>query len=95
MTEKRFTSYYNGDEFLITPFLENGKPMTKQEVLNQLNESHEENQQLKEQIKIYEIFLDENDLDIEWDLYCTMDNCFTDENEEFDCKDCKYIRCNE
>ena len=47
MTEKRFTSDYNGDEHLFTHFLENGKPMTKEEVLNKLNGLNDENQRLK------------------------------------------------
>ena len=42
MTAKRFTSDYNGDEHLLTHFLNNGKPMTKGEVLNQLNEMEKE-----------------------------------------------------
>ena len=52
----------------------------------------EENVQLKEQIKIYEKFLEGNDLDIEWDLFCRADECILGENEEMDCKDCKYMR---
>ncbi len=37
MTEKRFTSSYNGDESLLTSFLDNNKPLSKQEVLDLLN----------------------------------------------------------
>ena len=43
----RFTRDYNGDEHLRTHFLDNGKPLTKKEVVDLLNELHEENQQLK------------------------------------------------
>ena len=53
MTEKRFTRDYNGDEHLLTHFLNNGKPMTKGEVLNQLNKLHKENQELKKELQTY------------------------------------------
>lgn len=48
---------------------------------------------LKEQIIIYEEFLKGNDLDIEWDLFCTADVC--EEEEDMDCKYCKYMRWKE
>lgn len=51
MTDKRFTSDYNGDEHLLTHFLNNGKPMTKGEVLNHLNEVEEENEELKKELE--------------------------------------------
>jgi len=59
MTEKRFTSDYNGDEHLFTHFLENGKPMTKEEVLNRLNDLNDKNKVLKD--RRYE---DINDLSV-------------------------------
>lgn len=59
MTKKRFTSDYNGDEHLFTHFLENGKPMTKEEVLNRLNDLNDKNEALKE--RRYE---DINDLSV-------------------------------
>ena len=69
----------------------------KCEYFNDWNNAHldniqlrQENKQLKEQIKIYEKFLDGNDLDIEWDLFCTADVCH--EEEDTECKDCKYMR---
>lgn len=57
----------------------------------------EENEQLKIQIKIFEAFLEGNDLDIEWYEFCTRDECafdgeYIDENE-ISCKDCLYLGC--
>lgn len=68
MTDKRFTSDYNGDEHLFTHFLENRKPMTKEEVLNQLNELYiqdlamkkEKEDELLHLKEKYEELLDEN-----------------------------------
>ena len=50
MTTKRFTRDYNGDEHILTHFLNNGKPMTKGEVLNQLNKLYEENEPIRNQL---------------------------------------------
>jgi len=55
MTDKRFTSDYNGNEHLFTHFLENGKPMTKEEVLNQLNELYEQDLATKKEDAEYEL----------------------------------------
>ena len=75
MTEKRFTTDYNGDEHLLTHFLDNGKPLTKQEVIKLLNTFNEENQQLKKEnhqlkqliqaiiSKEFEISSEDNDYD--------------------------------
>lgn len=54
-----------------------------------IKELEEENEQLKAQIKIFELFLDVNNLDIEWDLFCTNeDGCpFTDAS----CQECIYL----
>ena len=48
-----------------------------------------ENGQLKNQIKIFELFLNCNNLGIEWDLFCTKeDECpFTDAS----CQECVYL----
>lgn len=53
MTEKRFTNDYNGDESLLTHFLDNEKPLTKKEVLNLLNSLYEENQLLKNKLEFF------------------------------------------
>ena len=53
MTKKRFTSDYNGDETLLTHFLEDGKPLTKQELMDLLNALHEENGQLAKEKERY------------------------------------------
>lgn len=69
-----------------------------------LNEQHEtihslkiendelkrENEQLKSQIKIFEKFLNENNLDIDWKIFCTVDECKKD-SEDYGCKECKYL----
>lgn len=53
-----------------------------------------ENEQLKTQIKIFEEFLKGNDLDIDWNVFCTVEECpYDDEDFEngHDCQYCKYI----
>ena len=69
--------------------LENG------EMIDYLARLEETNQQLKEQIKIYEEFLKGNDLDFDWSEFCTADECIIKVDEEFDCKDCKHMRWTE
>ena len=49
-----------------------------------------ENEQLKTQIKIFEKFLDENNLDIDWEIFCTVDECKKD-SDDYGCKECKYL----
>lgn len=51
----------------------------------------EENKQLQKQIKVYEYFLEQNNLDIDWNCLCTADECHIQEDIDFDCKDCKYM----
>lgn len=50
----------------------------------------QENEQLKTQIKIFEKFLDENNLDIDWEIFCTVDECKKD-SDDYGCKECKYL----
>ena len=50
----------------------------------------EENEQLKTQINIFEKFLDENNLDIDWEIFCTVDECKKD-SDDYGCKECKYL----
>lgn len=53
MTEKRFDYEYVDDKFYNKGFfLDNGKEMFKDEVLNTLNELHEENQHLRKILNI-------------------------------------------
>lgn len=49
-----------------------------------------ENKQLKQQIKIFEKFLNENNLDIDWEIFCTVDECKKD-SDDYGCKECKYL----
>ena len=49
----------------------------------------DENEQLRKQNRIYEYFLDENDLSIDWSYFCTAIDC---EETESDCKYCEYMK---
>ena len=93
MTEKRFwlvpIDYYGEPRFVKDKKLIGEKSMSNQEVVDLLNEQDEELQNLKNQIKIYELFLDQNDLNIEWDLFCTLNYCVND--EDTGCQTCKYM----
>ena len=67
------------------------------ECVDEKKQLKEENEQLKTQIKIFEAFLEGNNLDIEWYEFCTRDECafdgeYIDENE-ISCKDCLYLGC--
>lgn len=59
------------------------------EHIQETNKLFEELQNLKNQIKIYELFLDQNDLNIEWDLFCTLNHCVN--KEDTGCQTCKYM----
>ena len=70
------------------------------DLLNNLNEKargsgkalsklQKENEQLKKQIKIFDEFLDGNNLDIDWNELCILDSCMM--NDEVECRDCIYI----
>ena len=67
-----------------------------QETVDLLNNLHEENEQLRQQNKVYESFLDENDLEIDWSYLCIQEECkYTAEeidSNEILCKDCKYLK---
>lgn len=63
-----------------------------QKLMGENLELYRELKQLKEQNTIYEEFLKDNNLDIEWDLFCTANICM---EEDIDCKYCKYIRWKE
>ena len=51
----------------------------------------EENEQLKQQIKIFEKFLEANDLDIDWVEFCGVDECAF-ENPDFSCQECIHLK---
>ena len=96
-TEKIKVTYWDGDN---PDVYHNDKKLNEKEIVDLLVKYMEENSkqyqeinQLKEQIIIYEKFLDGNDLDIEWDLFCTADIC--EEEEDMDCKYCKHMRWKE
>ena len=92
------TRHFSGKKYYWDRALERVKERATNEIIDgceladKLNELTDEIEQLKEQIKIYDKFLDGNDLYIEWDLFCIADTCWISEDEEFDCKDCKYMR---
>ena len=92
MTKKQF-AIGNDTE---CPVIEGKFELNREEVVDLLNKQHEylnilreELKNLKNQIKIYELFLDQNDLHIEWDLFCTLDYCVNE--EDTGCQTCKYM----
>ena len=71
-------------DLLIT---DNGKDMTYRQVCDLLNES----EQLKQQIKIFEKFLEENDLNIiNWEEFCEVDECAFENPDT--CKECIHLK---
>lgn len=50
-----------------------------------------EKEQLKQQIKIFEKFFEENDLSIDWFEFCELDECAF-ENPDFSCKECIHLK---
>ena len=90
MTEKRYNRLVSSiDYYYCTDNQNENQGLTEKDMLNRLNEQDEELQNLKNQIKIYELFLDQNDLNIEWDLFCTLNHCVND--EDTGCQTCKYM----
>ena len=65
--------------------------LSTDEVYNLLIEYKEENEQLKQQIKIFEKFLEGNDLSIDWDEFCGVVECAF-ENPDFSCKECIHLK---
>lgn len=57
---------------------------------NLLREVKAENKQLKTQIKIFEEFLKGNDLDIDWNVFCTVEECPYDDEDFENGHDCQY-----
>ena len=60
------------------------------DIVYRLNYQEKTIQQLNEQIKIYEKFLEYNNLSIDWSEFCTANEC--NEAEDFECKDCRHMR---
>ena len=90
MTEKRYKRLVSSiDYYYCTDNQNENQGLTEKDMLNRLNEQDEELQNLKNQIKIYELFLDQNDLNIEWDLFCTLNHCVNE--EDTGCQTCKYM----
>lgn len=50
-----------------------------------------ENEQLKQQLQIFEKFLEVNNLSIDWDEFCGVDECAF-ENPDFSCKECIHLK---
>lgn len=59
---------------------------------NLLKEIESENKQLKTQIKIFEEFLKGNDLDFEWNEFCTVEECPYDDKDFENGHDCQYCK---
>ena len=77
-----------GDDGVVTSVNEEELVYVDKKELEQFINSYK---QLETQIKIFEEFLKHNDLDIEWENFCTVKECpITDENY-IDCKDCKHL----
>ena len=56
-----------------------------------LDKKNKEIKQLKQQIKIFEKFLEANDLDIDWVEFCGVDECAF-ENPDFSCQECIHLK---
>lgn len=72
---------------------DNGEWVTYGEIVEFLNDLYyenrefkKENKQLRKQIKIFDEFLDGNNLDIDWNELCILDSCIM--NDEVECRDC-------
>ena len=95
MTEKRFYVDKSGDfrdtktGNIIVDFGYSFNGMECKMILDLLNSLNDENERLKQQRKVYDKFLDLNDLEIEWQFLCDADKC--NEKEDMDCRDCKYL----
>ena len=92
MTEKRYRKSYGNDLVIIDTFKKNSfSPQYEgvDSLCNLLNAFHEENERLKNQRRVYDKFLDLNDLEIDWQFLCDADEC--NEEEDMDCRDCKYL----
>lgn len=57
-----------------------------------VNNLYNENEQLKQQIRIFEKFLEHNDLSIEWENFCTVTDCPYDDDNYRMCQECHYLK---
>ena len=89
MTEKRYVEELWAYDDIMVKDNETSEELWNSMIYERMNEQDEELQNLKNQIKIYELFLDQNDLNIEWDLFCTLNHCVND--EDTGCQTCKYM----
>ena len=60
-----------------------------------IKELTEENEQLKTQIKIFEMFLKENNLDIDWINFCGLDHLCIANDNDFECQYCPCLEFRE
>lgn len=97
MTEKRFQIIHLGNpyDFVVKDHQTNrtygtlqGDDKSLMELLNELND---ENEQLKQQLQIFEKFLEGNDLSIDWEEFCGLEECAF-ENPNFSCKNCIHLK---
>ena len=58
LTEKRFKRFHIADGFKIVAIKDNDKIMNSKQICNKLNELHEENEQLKQDIENLKITID-------------------------------------
>lgn len=66
----------------------NGNLLDLTEIQNEMNQLNDENEQLKIQIKIFEMFLKENNLDIDWINFCGLDHLCIANDNDFKCQYC-------
>jgi hypothetical protein len=98
MTEKQLIQYKvlcDEDEEIVRilfEIVETGKEIEGYHQIQEwVNNLYVENEQLKQQIKIFEKFLEGNDLSIDWYEFCGLDKCAF-ENPDFSCKDCIHLK---
>ena len=91
MTEKRFEVTNISTNGMTGLFKLGNDTLSVYDVARLVNELLEENEQLKQQIKIFEKFLEVNELSIDWDEFCGVDECAF-ENPDFSCKECIHLK---
>ena len=89
---------FQGDRKSITEFIEKVNSIVKENgqlkkdctaLVCSNQDYRKENEQLKKQIKIFDEFLNGNNLDIDWNELCILDSCIM--NDEIECRDCIYM----
>ena len=92
MTEKRFEVVIN--EFDEVEYIMDKVAMEDRdfaEFIDFVEDICNENEQLKQQLQIFEKFLEGNDLSIDWEEFCGLEECAF-ENPDFSCKSCIYLK---